>query len=116
MRCLPLPCSARRPGREAGSSHRGSPQDSCPNATSTREIIIDAGARLKAYLVDDELVKFDLPSTDLLPYGGQVLVDVLYDDLRSFTGEDLVQDVTAAPFSITSTTRMSLHIPRNGLG
>ena len=62
--------------------------------------------------MDDELVKFDLPSTDLLPYGGQVLVDVLYDDLRSFTGEDLVQ----APFSINSTTRLSLHRPRNGLG
>lgn len=80
------------------------------------EIIIGAGARLKAYLVDDKLVKLDLPSTDLLPDGGQVLVDVLYDDLRSLTGEDLVQDVTAAPFSVTSATRLSLHIPRNGLG
>ena len=66
--------------------------------------------------MDDELVKFDLPSTDLLPDGGQVLVDVLYDDLCSFTGEDLVQDVTAAPFSITSATHLSLNIPRNGLG
>ena len=52
--------------------------------------------------MDDELIKLDLASTDLLPDGGKVFVDVLHDCLRRFTREDLVEYITAALFSITS--------------
>src|SRR6266404_827962 len=43
--------------------------------------------------VDDELVELDLASAHVLPGGSEILMYALNDNLRGFSGKDLIQDI-----------------------
>lgn len=43
--------------------------------------------------VDDELVELDRTTVYIVADGGEILMDLLNDDLRGFTREDLIQHV-----------------------
>ena len=43
--------------------------------------------------MDDELVELDRTTVYIVADGGEILMDLLNDDLRGFTREDLIQHV-----------------------